>query len=111
MPRQIIEDRAVVVVDHVVKRRNIEPAADACKSGENFVLRFVCKDRVNKLVSKYLAFADGDNVGKIGDRLGIKKLCRSAHYDERVIMIAIGGPDGNARELQHPGHVEVIGLK
>ena len=41
----------------------------------------VFDDRVDKLKGKYLAFADGDDVGEISDRFRVKERCRAAHDD------------------------------
>ena len=74
-------------------------------------LRFVFEYRVNELIRKDLAFADGDHVGEIGDRFGIQKRRRAAHDDERIEMRAVLRPDGHARKLQHPRHVQIVGLE
>ena len=79
--RDVIKHRAVVVVNYIVERWYIESPADARQSEQDLSLRMVSEDRVDELKSKYFAFANGNNIGEIGDWLRIEKRCGPAHHD------------------------------
>ena len=50
-----------------------------------------------------LPFADQDDVDKRRQRFGVEKGDRPAHDDERIVIIAVSGQDGDAPHFQDLG--------
>src|SRR5690606_8104712 len=98
----IVKCGTVFVIDHIVKRRHIETAADACESKQYVIPAVLVDDRINELIGENLALADSNYIGKICDRFRIEKRCGSAHYDQGVILVTLFGPNGYIGKLKHP---------
>ena len=66
---------------------------------------------VEEGMDESLPFADQDDVDKRRQRFGIEKGDRPAHDDERIVIIAVSGQDGDAPHFQDRRHVEIVHFK
>ena len=108
-------DVAVVIVFVAVQGRHIDAGnvssqiAQQVVTGQALGLSFSIG--VEEGMDEALPFADQDDVDKRRQRFGVEKGDRPAHDDERIVIIAVSGQDGDAPHFQDRRHVEIIHFK